>query len=331
MSGILIEEPGGVEVLKWKTDLPVPELKEGQILVKNEWVGVNYIDTYFRKGLYKAPMPMITGGEAAGIVAAVHPSVQGYKAGDRVGYMSPTRGAYAQYTALTTDKCAVLPDNVSTKTAATALLQGLTALTLIREAHPVKAGEWVLVHAAAGGVGSIMCEICSSLGAKVIGTAGTPEKMETAKKNGAQWVISSRKTPDEIVAEVKDITGGHGIDAVFDGVGAATFDADLELAARKATICVFGNASGAVPPVDPLRLGSGAPPKNLKVCRPTVFGYVATREEFTQYTAELLGMIEKGTIKLDKTAAYKLEDVQQAHTDLESRKTTGKLLLEVPQ
>ncbi|KAK7951599.1 uncharacterized protein PG986_007327 [Apiospora aurea] len=314
MSGILIEEPGDAEVLKWKTDLAVPQLTEGKILVKNEWVGVNYIDTYFRKGLYKAPMPMITGGEAGGIVVDVHPSVSNFKPGDRVGYLSSTRGSYAQY-----------------NTAAASLLQGLTALTFIREAYPVKAGDWVLVHAAAGGVGSILCEMCSSIGAKVIGTAGTPEKMETAKKNGAEWVISSRKPQDELVAEIMKITEGHGIDCVFDGVGAATFEADLQLAARKATVCVFGNASGAVPPVDPLRLSAGTPAKNLKLMRPTLFGYVVTAEEYNKYATELLGMIEKGIVKLERTSTYQLENAKQAHIDLESRKTTGKLLLQVPQ
>ncbi|KAK8021090.1 quinone oxidoreductase [Apiospora arundinis] len=316
MSGILIEEPGDAEVLKWKTDIAVPQLSEGKILVKNEWVGVNYIDTYFRKGLYKAPMPMITGGEAGGIVVDVHPSVSNFKAGDRVGYLSSTRGAYAQYNVISPHTCIKLPDNVSTQTAAASLLQGLTALTFIREAHPVKAGEWILVHAAAGGVGSILCEMCSSIGARVIGTAGTPEKMETARKNGAQWVISSRKTGDEIVAEVMKITGDTA--------------STVSLTA-KASLIIFGNASGAVPPVDPLRLSAGTPAKNLKLMRPTLFGYVATAEEYHTYATELLEMIEKGIVKLDKTSTYQLENAKQAHLDLESRKTTGKLLLEIPQ
>ncbi|KAI0134552.1 hypothetical protein BJ170DRAFT_204542 [Xylariales sp. AK1849] len=328
MSGILIEAPGDSSVLQWKTNLPLPEVAEGQILVKNEWVGVNYIDTYFRTGLYKAPMPMITGGEAGGIVAAVHESVSGFKPGDRVGYLNISRGAYAQYTAVSTGKVIALPAHVSTHTAAASLLQGLTALTLIREAHYVKPTDWVLVSAAAGGVGSILCEMCSSIGAKVIGTAGTPEKMEQAKKNGAQWVINSRSPPEEMIAEVKKITEGHGIDAVFDGIGKATFDADLEVAARKATICTYGNASGPVPPVDVMRL---AGPKNLKLCRPTLFAYIQTPEEFHQYAGEFLEMLEKNTVKLANTTDYKLEDAKSAHDDLEGRKTTGKLLLEVPQ
>lgn len=328
MGGILIEQTGTSDVLQWKNDIPVPELKEGQVLVKNEWVGVNYIDTYFRSGLYKAPLPFVTGGEAGGVVAAVHGSVSGLKVGDKVGYLSQTRGAYAQYTAVSAEKAITLPEGVSTKTAAASLLQGLTALTLIREAHYVKPTDWVFVTAAAGGVGTILCEMISSVGAKIIGTAGTPEKMEQAKKNGANYVISSRESPEKIVEEVKRITGGHGADAVFDGIGKATFDMDLELAARKATVCTYGNASGAVPPVDVMRLAGN---KNLKLMRPTLFAYLSDAGDFRKYSAELVDMLKRGVVKLENTTDYKLEDAKAAHDDLESRKTTGKLLLQVPQ
>ncbi|KAI0151305.1 hypothetical protein BJ166DRAFT_501443 [Pestalotiopsis sp. NC0098] len=328
MGGILIEQTGTSDVLQWKNDIPVPELKEGQVLVKNEWVGVNYIDTYFRSGLYKAPLPFVTGGEAGGVVAAVHGSVSGLKVGDKVGYLSQTRGAYAQYTAVSAEKAITLPEGVSTKTAAASLLQGLTALTLIREAHYVKPTDWVFVTAAAGGVGTILCEMISSVGAKIIGTAGTPEKMEQAKKNGADYVISSRESPEKIVEEVKRITGGHGADAVFDGIGKATFDMDLELAARKATVCTYGNASGAVPPVDVMRLAGN---KNLKLMRPTLFAYLSDADDFRKYSTELVDMLKRGVVKLENTTHYKLEDAKAAHDDLESRKTTGKLLLQVPQ
>jgi NADPH:quinone reductase len=285
-------------------------------------------DRYFRTGLYKAPLPFVTGGEAGGVVAAVHDSVSGFKVGDRVGYLSQTRGAYAQYTAVLAEKTIALPEGVSTRTAAASLLQGLTALTLIREAHYVKPTDWVFVTAAAGGVGTILCEMVSSIGAKIIGTAGTPEKMEQAKKNGADYVISSREAPEKIVEEVRRITGGHGADAVFDGIGKATFDMDLELAARKATICTYGNASGAVPPVDVMRL---AGTKNLKLLRPTLFAYLADPDDFRKYAGELVDMLKNGVVKLENTAEYKLEDAKSAHDDLESRKTTGKLLLKVPQ
>jgi NADPH2:quinone reductase len=245
-----------------------------------------------------------------------------------VGYLSQTRGAYAQYTAVSAEKTILLPEGVTTHTAAASLLQGLTALTLIREAHYVKPTDWVLVTAAAGGVGTILCEMISSTGAKIIGTAGTPEKMEQAKKNGANHVISSRDSPEKIAEEIKKITGGHGVDAVFDGVGKATFDMDLEVAARKATICTYGNASGAVPPVDVMRLAGS---KNLKLCRPTLFAYLAEPEDFRKYAAELVDMLKNGIVKLENTTDYKLENAKAAHDDLESRKSTGKLLLEVPQ
>lgn len=226
---------------------------------------------YFRTGLYKAPsFPHILGGEAAGTVVSVHPSVSGIKEGDRVAYLF-SKGAYAQYNAVPAAKSVVLPDSISSAVGASATLQGLTALTFIREAHHVQPGQWVLIHAAAGGVGSLLVQMCKAVGAKVIGTVGTPEKGDVAKSLGADYIINSRT--DDLVARVKDITGGHGADAIFDGVGKATFDYDLEAVARKGTICVFGNASGPVPPVDVLKLGGT---KNIKLCRPVVFAYVAS-------------------------------------------------------
>ncbi|KAK4140260.1 uncharacterized protein C8A04DRAFT_32218 [Dichotomopilus funicola] len=339
MSGILIEENGGVEALKWKTDIAVPELKDGEILVRNEYVGVNYIDTYFRTGLYKAPLPLITGKEAAGIIAAVHPSVTAtfpaLKEGAPVGYVADH--AYAEYTAVPAEKAQALPEGVSTETAAASLLQGLTALTFVREAaglarpgHPesqgklgVSEGPWALVHAAAGGVGSLLVQLLVAHGARVIGTAGSAEKVEIAKANGAQWVVDSRN--EDVVKRVKEITGGNGVDVIFDGVGKATFEGDLESIARKGTLVVFGNASGPVPPVDVLRLGA----KNIKLMRPVLFGYIATQEERNSYTAELFELIQAGKVNLKIHDVYPLKDVARAHSDLEGRKTTGKVLLKV--
>lgn len=271
---------------------------------------------------------MITGGEAAGVVAAVHESVTGFRVGDRVGYMSLARGTYAQYTALSTLHAVQLPDGVATRTAAAAMMQGLTALTLIREAHPVRPTDWVLVTAAAGGVGTLLCEMLTAVGAKIIGTAGSPEKMAQAKKNGAHHVLSSRDPPETLAAEIMRITGGHGCDAVFDGVGKATFDMDIEVAARKGSVVTYGNASGAVPPVNVMRLAGG---KNLKLLRPTLFAYLVTPEEFNMYSTELLEMLKTGTVKLEHITEYDLENAKAAHDDLEGRKTTGKLLLKVPQ
>lgn len=325
MSGILISETGGVDVLQWKTDLPVPELKDGEILVKNEFIGINYIDTYFRTGLYPSPLPLITGKEGAGIVVSSRsPS---FKEGDRVGYVYDH--AYAQYTSLPSTKAVLLPSSITTSTAAASLLQGLTALTFVREAGSItqslglSTGPWVLVHAAAGGTGSLLVQILSVMGAKVIGTAGGKEKCEIAKKNGAGWVIDNKA--EDVKERVKEITGGHGVDVIFDGVGKATFELDLEVVARKGSVVIFGNASGPVPPVDLLRLGA----KNIKLMRPVMFNYCVTKEEWEKYTTELFDLIQTGKLNIGVHKTYDLKDVAQAHSDLEGRKTTGKLLLKV--
>ncbi|KAK4125865.1 NAD(P)-binding protein [Parathielavia appendiculata] len=339
MSGILIEETGGVEALQWKTDLPVPELKEGEILVRNEFVGVNYIDTYFRTGLYRAPLPLVTGKEAAGVIIALHPSVPSsdpttpLKEGVRVAYVADH--AYAEYTAVPATCASPIPEGLSTETAAASLLQGLTALTFVREAaglarprgttHQlgVSEGPWALVHAAAGGAGSMLVQMLVVHGAKVIGTAGGKEKCEIARRNGAQWVVDSKA--EDVVARVKEITGGRGVDVIFDGVGKATFEADLEMVARKGTVAVFGNASGPVPPVDVLRLGA----KNIKLMRPVLFSYIAIKEERDAYTKELFELLLAGKVNVKIHHVYPLKEVGSAHTDLEGRKTTGKLLLKI--
>ncbi|KAK3312349.1 hypothetical protein B0H66DRAFT_486159 [Apodospora peruviana] len=327
MSGILITENGGPEVLQYKTDIPVPVLKEGEVLVKNEFMGINYIDTYFRTGLYKAPLPLITGKEAAGTIIAVHSSTGGFKEGDRVTYLHDH--AYAEFTAVPASKLAHIPDGISSQQAAASMLQGLTALTFAREAAGLDKtlglgeGPWVLVHAAAGGTGTNLVQILSVMGAKVIGTAGGAEKCELAKKNGAQWAIDNKN--EDVVARVKEITGGHGVDVVFDGVGKATFDGDLEMIARKGTLVSFGNASGPVPPIDVLKLGA----KNIKLMRPVLFNYIVTQEERDSYTAELFDLLKSGKVNVKIHDIYPLKDVARAHSDLEGRKTTGKLLLKL--
>ncbi|EAQ87383.1 hypothetical protein CHGG_04002 [Chaetomium globosum CBS 148.51] len=338
MSGILIEETGGVEVLKWKTDLSVPELGEGEILVRNEFVGVNFIDTYFRTGLYKSPLPLVTGKEAAGTIIAVHPSVHTtdptLQEGVRVAYVADH--AYAEVTAISADRAAAIPAGLDTQTAAASLLQGLTALTFVREAaglaqpHAtghrqlgVSEGPWALVHAAAGGTGSMLVQMLAAHGARVIGTAGGEVKCGLAKGNGAQWVVDS--TSEDVVARVKEITGGKGVDVIFDGVGKATFEADLEMIARRGTLAVFGNASGPVPPVDVLKLGA----KNIKLMRPVLFAYIVTKEERAAYTKELFELLLAGKVKVKIHEVYPLQEVGRAHSDLEGRKTAGKLLLKV--
>ncbi|KAI8635159.1 hypothetical protein F5Y19DRAFT_2129 [Xylariaceae sp. FL1651] len=322
MKGVLIDKTGGPEVLQHKTDIPVATPIDGNILVKNDFIGINYIDTYFRSGLYPAPQfPYILGREAEGtIVATGDGDTHGLKVGDRVVYMG--EGAYAEYTATPAAKAVKVPESFQPGTAAAALLQGLTALTLVREAHRVQRGDWVLVHAAAGGTGLLLCQLLRALGANTIGTASTAEKVELAARNGASHVINY--SHEDVKARVMELTGGAGCVAVFDGVGKATFDLSLECVARKGTMVSFGNASGAVPPFSIARLSA----KNARLLRPTLFNYVTTREEFAGYCDELFGFIEKDGFNVKVHEVYPLSEVKRAHEDLEGRKTTGKLLLD---
>ena len=239
MKAVQIPKNGGVEVLEYK-DVPVPKLGDNQVLVRNDYAGINFIDTYFRTGLYKAPQfPLTMGREGAGEVVSVNGSVNGITVGQNVVYMSATAGSYAQYSAVDAKDVIAIPEGITTEQAAAAHLQGLTAWTFIREAGEVKAGQWVLVHAAAGGVGTLLVQMLRAVGAKVIGTASTEEKCALARKNGADYTINSH---GDIVAEVKKITEGHGIDVIFDGIGKSTFDADLEMIAMKGHLISYGNA-----------------------------------------------------------------------------------------
>jgi NADPH:quinone reductase len=237
MKAVQISKTGGVEVLEYK-DLPVPTLKDNEILVKNDFAGVNFIDTYFRTGLYKHALPLTLGREGAGTV--VKTTSSRFKEGDKVVYMYAEAGSYANYSAINADQAVHLSAGLTTKMAAASLLQGLTAWTFIREAGAVKKDMWVLVHAAAGGVGTQLVQMLKSVGAKVIGTAGSPDKCELVRKNGVDHVVQSRG--EDIPARVKAITGGHGVDVIFDGIGKATFDMDLEMIAMKGTIVIYGNA-----------------------------------------------------------------------------------------
>ncbi|KAI1433019.1 NAD(P)-binding protein [Xylaria sp. CBS 124048] len=322
MKGVLIAKTGGTEVLDYKTDIPVPTPIDGNILVKNDFIGVNYIDTYFRSGLYAAPkFPYMLGKEAEGTVVAVGGGdTLGFKVGDRVAYYGVN--SYAQYTSTPATTAFKVPESFAPGKAAASVLQGLTALTLVREAHHVNKGDWVLVHAAAGGTGLILCQLLRIIGANTIGTASTAEKVALAKKNGATHVINY--SHEDVKARVDELTGGKGCIAVFDGVGKATFDLSLSCVARKGTMVSFGNASGAVPPFAISRLTE----KNVKLLRPTLFNYVSTREEYMSYTEELLGFIEKDGLNIHVHKIYPLSEVKSAHEDLEGRKTTGKLLLD---
>ncbi|KAK8161068.1 hypothetical protein BKA80DRAFT_276642 [Phyllosticta citrichinensis] len=324
MKGVVIEKTGGTEVLQYRTDLPLPTPKDGEVLVKNEVIGVNYIDTYFRTGLYPAPsFPYILGREAAGTLLTTSPALPSLTPGDKVVYMGTS--AYAEYTAVPPTHVHKLPPSISPATGAAAILQGLTALTLIRDAHPVQRGDWVLVHAAAGGVGLWLCQLLAAVGARTVATASSEAKLELARAAGAEVLVNyaGAEGQDAVVRKVKDVTGGKGVVAVFDGVGKATFDASLEALARKGSMVSFGNASGAVPPFTIARLSA----KNIKLLRPTLFNYIATRDEAEHYAQELWAFIEQNKLDVRIHETYPLQDVARAHQDLEGRKTTGKLLL----
>ncbi|RYP71366.1 hypothetical protein DL771_004854 [Monosporascus sp. 5C6A] len=323
MKGVVIEKTGDTEVLQHKIDLPVPEPKEGQILVKNDYAGVNFIDTYFRSGLYPVPkFPHVLGCDAEGtIVKTGGGNLLGLKEGDRV-VLSLSAGTYAEYTAAPAEKAIKIPAGIPAKVATAALLQGLTALTLIREAYQVKQGDWVLVHAAAGGTGLWLCQLLKAVGANTIGTASTQEKVDLATRAGATHMINY--SHEDVKSRVMELTGNKGVAAVFDGVGQATFDLSLECLARKGSMISFGNASGAVPPLTIARLAA----KNIRLMRPSMFSSIVTREELETYTDELFRFILENNLDVRIHDVYPLSEVARAHQDLEGRKTTGKLLLD---
>lgn len=325
MKAVQIEKTGGVEVLQYK-DISMPAPGENEILIKNEYMGVNYIDTYFRTGLYPNPKPMVLGREGSGTIAALGSAVPqslGFSNGDEVVYIGTS--AYAEYTACPADKVLKIPNGVSTSDAAAALLQALTALTLVEDAYKVQSGDWILVLAATGGVGGWLCQILRAKGAKTIGTVGSEEKVATAKEQGADVVIIDRPGQGDVLKTVKECTNGQGVAAVFDGVGKDTFERSLDCVARKGTVASFGNASGAVEPF----LISKLSVKNAKIVRPTLYNYIYTREEYEHYSDELWRMMIDKKFHVRVHEIYPLRDVARAHTDIESRKTMGKLLLKV--
>lgn len=324
MKAVYIEKTGETDVLQYKTDVPVPELKDGEVLVKNEYIGINYIDTYFRKGVYKPPhFPYILGREGAGTIAAVGPNAASdLSVGTRVGYMG--QFAYAEYVPVASNYTVPIPDSIDTKTAAASLLQALTAVTLIRDAYAVQKGDWILVTAAAGGVGLWLCQLLKAVGARVIATASSEEKRQLAKDNGAEVLLEYHADNRQVfVDKVLEITGGEGVHGVFDSVGKDTFDASLSVVRRKGTMVSFGNASGPVEGFALARLSA----KNVKLVRPTLFNYIATREEFKEATKELWQFIEKDGLNVRIHDVYPLSEIVRATNDIESRKTTGKLVL----
>ena len=320
MKAIQVSKVGGPEVLTL-VDLPVPEPKPTEALVQIKAAGINFIDVYFREGRYPAPLPFVNGQEAAGVVVAVGPEVKNLRLGERVAYTGPL-GSYAEYAAVQSDRLIAIPDELDFKQAAAAMLQGMTAHYLTHGSYPIKDGNTVLVHAAAGGVGSLLVQMAKTLGARVIGTAGSDEKAQLARDTGADEVIVY--TRQDFETETRRLTDNQGVHAVYDGVGKDTFERDLRVLRPRGYLVLFGGASGAVPPFDVMQLTKNG---SLFLTRPSLQHYIATREELERRATDVLDAIVKGELKLRIHHAYPIEDVRQAHIDLEGRKTTGKLLL----
>jgi NADPH2:quinone reductase len=322
MKAIYVETPGGPENLIYG-DIAKPSPGQGQALVKLAAAGVNFIDIYFRTGLYRADSPIVLGMEGAGIVEAVGDGVTEVKPGDRVAY-AMTRGSDAEYASVPAWQLVKIPDSVDFVSAAAVMLQGMTAHYLAFSTFPLKRGDTCLVHAAAGGVGLLLTQIAKKIGATVIATAGNPEKLELARGAGADHGIDYTKQDFE--QEVKRITGGRGADVVYDGVGAATFLKGLDSLRPRGMMVSFGNASGPVPPIQPLILSQKG---SLFLTRPTLMNYATTRDEVESRAADLFRWLEDGSLKLRVAHRYPLADAAQAQRDLEARKTTGKLVLEI--
>jgi len=318
---IRIEQTGGPEVMQW-VDVEVGDPGPGEVRVRHEAVGLNYIDVYFRTGLYKQPLPGGLGMEGAGVVEAVGEGVRHVAVGDRVAYAGRPTGAYAQVRVMPADIVVRLPDAIPFDTAAAMMLQGLTAQYLIRDSYKVQPGDTVLLHAAAGGVGLIASQWLKALGVTVIGTVGSDEKAELARANGCAHTIVY--TRESFVDLVKEITNGKGVAAVYDSIGKDTFQGSLDCLAPRGTMVSFGNASGPVPPFDLSVLGNKG---SLRLTRPTLMTYVVHRELLEPMVADLFDAVATGKVKIDIRQRYALSEVAQAHRDLESRKTTGSTIL----
>lgn len=302
-------------------ELPVPQPKPNEAVVKLGASGVNFIDVYFREGRYKAPLPLILGQEGAGVVAALGSEARSVKVGERVAW-SGVPGAYAEYAAVPADRLVPVPAEVSDREAASVMLQGMTAHYLSHDTYPLKRGETALVHAAAGGVGLLLVQMAHNIGARVIATVSTDEKAKLARGAGADEVILY--TQADFEAETKRLTGGKGVDVVYDSVGKTTFEKGLNILRPRGMMALFGGSSGAVAPIDPLVLTQKG---SLFLTRPSLANYIATPQELQARAGAVFGMIRDGKLKLRIEHVYPLAEAQQAHRDIEGRKTTGKLLL----
>jgi NADPH2:quinone reductase len=315
-----VYEYGGPEKLRWE-QVQVAAPGEGQVLVRNTAVGLNFVDTYQRSGLYQIALPFTLGSEGAGVVEAVGPKVKELKVGDHVAYSGPL-GAYAEVLLRPADRLVKIPAGVDDKTAAAMMLKGLTAQYLLRRTYRVKKGDTILMHAAAGGVGQILCQWARALGATVIGTVGSDEKAALAKKAGCKHVIVTSR--EKFVEQVKAITKGKGVPVVYDGVGKDTFMDSLDCLAPLGLMASFGNASGAVTQFNP---GVLAQKGSLFLTRPTLITYTASREALLSAARELFAVVKSGKVKIAINQTYPLREAAQAQRDLESRKTTGSTVL----
>jgi NADPH2:quinone reductase len=320
MLAVRARQAGGPEVLE-AVDVPIPTAGAGQILVRHEAVGLNYIDTYQRSGLYPIRFPAVLGMEAAGRVEAVGEGVDRFKVGDAVAYAGGA-GAYGEFNAVPAARAVALPAAVSTRIAAAALLKGMTVEYLLCRCFSVRAGQSILVHAAAGGVGTILIQWAKAIGAHVIGTVGSEEKAAVASSYGCDEVILYRR--EDVAERVRALTGGEGVPVVYDSVGKDTFEASLGALARRGTLVSFGNASGAVTAINPLVLMQRG---SLFFTRPTLMDYTASREDLELSAGALFAMIESGKVKIDIGQTFPLKDARAAHEALESRATVGASLL----
>jgi len=320
MKAIQIKKTGGPEAMEY-VDLPVPTPKANEAVLEIKAAGVNFIDVYHREGRYPMQLPFVLGQEGAGVVSAVGAEVKNVKVGDRVA-SAGIQGSYAQFGSVPAEKLVRIPDKLRFEEAAAAPLQGMTAHYLLYSTYPLKRGETVLIHAAAGGTGLLLVQMAHQIGARVIGTVSTDEKAELAREAGADHVILYTKSDFEV--ETKKITNNKGVDVVYDSVGKATFEKSLNVLRPRGYMVLFGGSSGAVPPFDPLQLTQKG---SLFLTRPSLGHYVATREELETRANFVLGAIAAGKLKLRIEHRYPLSQAQQAHRELEGRKTTGKVLL----
>ncbi|OMJ29276.1 putative quinone oxidoreductase [Smittium culicis] len=322
MNAVQFKKTGGTEVLEFvQTDIPV--VTPGHILVRNKFAGVNYIDTYFRTGLYSTTLPSLLGCEASGIVEQIGENVSEFKVGDRVAYLA-NNSAYAEFTCVDAKRAAIIPDGLDFNIAAAIMTTGLTVLTFVKRAYNVKKGDIILIHAAAGSTGLILTQLCKHLGATVIGTTSSEAKAKIAIDVGADHIIYYNK--EDVATRVKEITNGQMAHAVFDGVGKSTFQGSFDSLRRLGTLVSFGNASGKVPPIEINMLAKG----NITLLRPMLYGYIATDDEFRQATSELFGLIESKVLKFNICKVFGLSEAIDAHKFIESRLSTGKILLSIP-